>query len=207
MHGIVLGKYSKQTSRYSKFRAGNIESRENTQERSDRGTVSQGTEKNGRNSLKDETDVETESIVDTSSPRYILSEALKGTTLNAAERENIEKYQQNALELDRQEERLCELKSQIKKISFSSGKRDAQKLRSLKEEATKTANRIAIYDKKLTRIESMKPIQRVIEREKSLVRTREKQKAKKALDEHKRRKNRRACARLFLVMWHCQSLG
>ncbi|MBQ7581066.1 MAG: hypothetical protein IJU39_07155 [Clostridia bacterium] len=103
MYEIVLGKYSGQTSRYTKFRTGSIGSRANTQEQSYRGTVPQGTEKNGSYSRKDITDVDAESIVDTSSPRYILSEALKGTTLNAAERENIEKYQQNAQELDRQE--------------------------------------------------------------------------------------------------------
>ena len=81
MHGIVLGKYSEQTSRYSKFRTGNIGSRANTQKQSNGGTVPQGTEKNGSYSRKDITDVDTASIVDTSSTRYILSEALKGTTL------------------------------------------------------------------------------------------------------------------------------
>lgn len=81
MHGIVLGKYSEQTSRYSKFRTGNIGSRANTQKQSNGGTVSSGTQKIGKQSLKDNTDVETSSIIDTSSTRYILSEALKGTAL------------------------------------------------------------------------------------------------------------------------------
>ena len=136
-------------------------------------------------SLKDESDIDVSSIVDTSSPRYILSEALKGTTLNDAERAKIEEYQANVERLNDQENKLHELKSQIKDISFSSGKRDMQKLRKLKEEATKTENRINLYDKKLTRIESMKPIKQVIDREKSRVRSAEKQKAKKRFDEYK----------------------
>ena len=100
-HQIILGRYSQQTGRYSKFRPVNFTSRANTQKQSNGGTVSSGTQKIGKQSLKDNTDVETSSIVDTSSPRYILSEALKETTLNSAERENIEKYQQNIEELDR----------------------------------------------------------------------------------------------------------
>ena len=112
-HQIILGRYSQQTGRYSKFRPVNFTSRANTQKQSNGGTVSSGTQKIGKQSLKDNTDVETSSIIDTSSTRYILSEALKGTAINDAERAQIEKYQKNVADLDKLEQKLRELKSQI----------------------------------------------------------------------------------------------
>ena len=67
--------------------------------------------------------------------------------------------------LNEQEAKLTELNRQIREISFGKGPRDTARLKQLQEEATKTANRINVADKKLLRLEAAQPLQRVLERE------------------------------------------
>lgn len=103
------------------------------------------------------------------SNRSLLANALETTAKNDVERKYIADYKANINQLNEYQKQLSELNSQIKEISFGKGKRDMVKLRTLKEEAVKTANRINIMDKKLLRLESSKVLQGVVEHEKKAV--------------------------------------
>lgn len=104
--------------------------------------------------------------------RTLLSNALAETAQDDIERKYIEEYQADIAEMNEQQKKLNELRAEIRKMSFSKGKRDTKKLRTMQEEANKIANRVNIYDKKLLRLESMKPLKNVVDREKKTVETR-----------------------------------
>lgn len=60
------------------------------------------------------------------------------------------------------------------------------KLRQLRDEKIKTENRINIYDKRLFRIETAKPLQNVIEREKTRAKNKALQQGREALEAYKK---------------------
>ena len=121
------------------------------------------------------------------STREILATALEGTAKTELEQKVISEYIDTIPKLNEQEAKLNELNAQIREISFGKGPRDTKKLNQLKTEAAKTRNRINILDKKLLRIESTVPLQRVIETEKAKAVKREKERGKEALAAAKER--------------------
>jgi hypothetical protein len=121
------------------------------------------------------------------STREILATALEGTAKTELEQKVISEYIETIPKLNEQEAKLNELNAQIREISFGKGPRDTKKLNQLKTEAAKTRNRINILDKKLLRIESTVPLQRVIETEKAKAIKREKARSKEALAAAKER--------------------
>ena len=70
-------------------------------------------------------------------------------------------------------------------MSFSKGKRDTARLKALKDEAIKDANRISVYDKKLLRLESTAPLKELLNREKSAAERKAKAAGKAALEAYK----------------------
>ena len=121
------------------------------------------------------------------STREILATALEGTAKTELEQKVISEYIDTIPKLNEQEAKLNELNAQIREMSFGKGPRDTKKLNQLKTEAAKTRNRINILDKKLLRIESTVPLQRVIETEKAKAVKREKARSKEALAAAKER--------------------
>lgn len=117
--------------------------------------------------------------------RTLLSNALATTAQNDIEKKYIADYQSNIDKLNDAQNKLTELRAEIKEISFGSGKRDMEKLRSLQNEATKLANRITIYDKKLLNLESTKPLKSVLEREKASAVRRAEARSKEELKAYK----------------------
>ena len=93
-------------------------------------------------------------------------------------------YQSKIDLIEKEEAHLAEVKSEIAEISFNKGT-DRSKLNGLNAEKTRTANRINTYDKQLTRLEAMKPIKDVLDREKEMVRKRTEQKGKERLSAYK----------------------
>ena len=128
---------------------------------------------------------------DTVSNRTLLAEALEGITLNDIEKTKLADYKANAEKLDAAEARLKEVRAEIKEISFSKGKRDKQRLSTLKEEATQLTNRINIYDRRLINLEATSALKGVLDRAKADVKAREKAKAKADLDAYKERSKAR----------------
>ena len=119
------------------------------------------------------------------SNRSLLANALEGVVQNDLERQKLAEYRENISQLDAQEEKLAQLNAQIKELSFAPGKRDTAKIRQLRDEATKTANRIGIYDTRLLRLEASAPLQKVLEREKKKAYQRAEKKGKEALADYK----------------------
>ena len=117
------------------------------------------------------------------SNRTILSNALESTidtSTQAGQNElkMLKQYQDKIASIEEQETRLAELNAKIKELSFGKGT-DRSKLNELKLEKVKTNNRLNILDKQLMRIEAMKPIRDILEREKEKVRKRTDEKGKK----------------------------
>lgn len=125
----------------------------------------------------------------TDSNRILLANALESTVQTEIERKKLQDYRENIDSLYENEAKLSELNRQIKELSFAEGKRDANKLKELREEAVKTANRINIYDKKLLRLEPF--LSKVLDREKVRVRKREKTKYKESLAEYREKRDAR----------------
>lgn len=96
---------------------------------------------------------------DSVSNRSLLANAFEGAAQTDMEKQKIQEYRDKIDLMNGQEQKLRKLNQQIKELSFAKGKRDTAKIRALRDEATKTANRISIYDKQLLRLERSKPLQ------------------------------------------------
>ena len=112
--------------------------------------------------------------------RQLLANALESVAQNDIERDKIKQYKEKIDLVNAQEQKLRELRAEIKDLSFAAGPKDTARIRKLQDEATKTANRINIYDKQLLQLEASKPLQAVVEREKAKAIKRVKQKASEA---------------------------
>lgn len=122
---------------------------------------------------------------DSVSNRALLANALEGLVKDETERNKIQEYKGKIDLVNAEERKLRDLNEQIKELSFAKGPRDTAKIRQLRDEATKTANRISIYDKQLLRLEASAPLQKVLEREKKKAYQRAEKKGKEALAEYK----------------------
>ena len=100
------------------------------------------------------------------SPRELLANALENVTQNAAEKENLKKYKKEIDGLNEQERKLWDLKRQMWEKSFQNGTKDKAELRKLKDEITKTENRINLYDRRLLNLEATKALHDLVVREK-----------------------------------------
>lgn len=122
--------------------------------------------------------------------RTILANAMETAAQNDVEKKYVDDYRKNIDKLNAEEQKLGELRAEIKKLSFAKGPRDTTKLKSLQAEATKTANRINVYDKKLLKLEAAKPLKDVIERERSKARKAQIEKGKESLERSRERSSK-----------------
>ena len=126
-----------------------------------------------------------ERIEDSVSNRSLLANAFEGVAQNDIEKRKIQEYKSQISLINAEERKLSELNQKIKDLSFANGPKDTKAIRALRDEATKTANRINTMDKILLRLEASKPLQDVLTREKEMVRKREQQKGKEALEAYR----------------------
>ena len=110
------------------------------------------------------------------SNRTLLANALESTIDTSTqegqnELRKLNEYKEMANTLDEWNAKLTDLRSQL----FSKGT-DGAKRKQIQDEATKLANRISIYDKKLLTLEASKPLKAVLDREKAKAVKRQKQK-------------------------------
>ena len=117
--------------------------------------------------------------------RTLLAKSLEGAAKTDLEKQKLKEYRSKIDLINSEEKKLRELREQIKEISFSKGKRDTEKLKSLQFEANQAANRINVYDKQLLRLEATKPIADVLAREKEMAKKRQKQKDMQLLADYK----------------------
>ncbi|MBE6798797.1 MAG: hypothetical protein E7525_03340 [Ruminococcaceae bacterium] len=122
---------------------------------------------------------------DAVSNRNLLVNSLESIAQNEIEKNKLKEYQSKISHLNAEEKKLAALRREIHDLSFSKGERDMAKLRSLKDEAVRTANRINIYDRQLLNLEATKPLQNVLNREKTLAKNRQKLKDAEVLKSYK----------------------
>ena len=122
---------------------------------------------------------------DSYSNRSLLANALETAVQNDIERNKLEQYKQKINLINAEEQKLLELRTKIKELSFKKGPRDTEAIRNLQFEANQAANRINTYDKQLLNLESTKALRGVLEREKAQARKRDAQKYKEAIDRYR----------------------
>lgn len=120
------------------------------------------------------------------SNRSLLANALESTAKDDIERKKIREYKEKIELLNAEEQKLQDLNAQVKELYFAKGPRDKAKIRALREEAVKTANRINTYDRMLLRLEASQPLQNVLEREKKAAYRKAEQKGKEALEAYRK---------------------
>ena len=119
------------------------------------------------------------------SNRTLLANAIESLAKNEVEEKYLSDYKAKIETMNAEEQKLSEIRAQIRELSFAKGPRDKKKLSALRDEATKTANRINIYDKKLLRLEASKPLQDVLAREKKRAYEQADKKGKEALEAYR----------------------
>ena len=119
------------------------------------------------------------------SNRSLLSNALETTVQNDIEKNKLTEYKKKIDLINAEEQKLRELRGQIKDLSFGKGVRDTKKIKELQFEANKTANRISTYDRQLLNLESTKALKNVLEREKKLAYQKAEKRGKEALVAYK----------------------
>ena len=130
-------------------------------------------------------------IGEDTSPRALLANAFEGIITNDIEKRRLEEYKSKVEMLNAEEQKLRELRAEIKELSFAKGKRDTKKIKELQFDAIHTANRIATLDKVLLRLEAAAPLQSVLQREKEMAYKRAEQKGKEALEAYKKAERER----------------
>ena len=126
------------------------------------------------------------------SNRSLLANALEDAVQNDIEKNKLQQYKEKIDFINAEERKLADLNRQLKELRFSKGKRDTIKtkqINDLQAEATKTANRISIYDKQLLNLEASKPLKNILEREKIKARKKQKQRDAEILQEQKDKAN------------------
>jgi hypothetical protein len=124
---------------------------------------------------------------DSYSNRSLLAGALETAVQNDIERDKLRQYKEKIDLINSEEQKLHNLREQIKELSFKKGPRDTQAIKSLQFEANQAANRINTYDRQLLNLESTKALRGVLEREKALARKKAEQRAKEALERQRER--------------------
>lgn len=119
------------------------------------------------------------------SNRSLLANAFEGLAQNDVEKAKMAEYKENIAAINEQERILHETNAEIRELSFGTGTRDQARLRALRDEAAKAANRIDTYDRKLLRLEASKPLQNVLERAKTKAYKKAKDEGKKALEAYR----------------------
>lgn len=119
--------------------------------------------------------------------RTLLANALETTATTEAEKKILAEYQSKISAINEQQNKLNELNSEIKRLSFAPGKRDVAKITELRAEANKAVTLINRYDKRLLQLESLKPLKAVLQREKAEARKKAEIAGKQMLEEYKTR--------------------
>ena len=106
-----------------------------------------------------------ERLPDAVSNRSLLANAFEGITMSSIEYSMIQEYKSHIAELNKLETRLHQLNEEIRRIRFTEGARDAQRLQKLESEAKDIAKEINKHDKRLLNLETAEPLRRVIDQE------------------------------------------
>lgn len=92
---------------------------------------------------------------ESTSPRNLLANALEGTVSNDVERKKLAEYKKKIALITAEEDKLTELRRQIKELSFGKDKIDSEKLKKLREEATEAVGDTSLRDMSMSQLESV----------------------------------------------------
>ena len=109
--------------------------------------------------------------------RTLLANALETAAQNDIERNKLKQYKEKIELISTEEQKLHDIREQIKELSFAKGPRDTEAIKKLQFEANQAANRINTYDRQLLNLEATTALKGVLEREKAQARKRAEQKA------------------------------
>jgi len=121
--------------------------------------------------------------VNFSESRRTLTDVLLTAAKTPEEKQKLKEYKKNIGELTNLQMELDKVKSQIKEISFSKGKRDTESLNSLREKRDKIESKIRRLDNLVLHFESLKPLKEIVAREKQAVYKAEYKKANQKVKE------------------------
>lgn len=133
-----------------------------------------------------------ESAEDSFSNRALLANALESVAANEVEQKKLAEYKSRIAMLDSETKKLSEIKKEIKELTFGEGKKNPERLKELRAEAVKTANRINFHDKKLLELEVTTALKNVIKREKEKAYQRAAKKGREALHRNVEGRNKTA---------------
>ena len=156
---------------------------------SDRSGSNESGESGNRNQVDEEQHQEREEF--SLDNRSLLVNALDSVAQNPMESKKLSEYRANIKGLNEQSEKLVELKSELKELSFSKGPRDMARIKELRAEIVKTENRINLYDKRLLNLEATRALRDVITRETQKAYKKAEQKGKEALKVQRERSEAR----------------
>lgn len=101
------------------------------------------------------------------STRDLLARTDVATVKNETAKKKLAGYQKTLEVMTAEEQKLREIRAEIKELSFAKGPRDTKKLKDLKSEAAKISNHLSVYEGQLQRME--KELQSVVKRERAKV--------------------------------------
>lgn len=121
------------------------------------------------------------------SNRSLLANALETVAQNDIEKKRLQEYKRKIGVMEAEQAKLNEIRAEIKALSFAKGQRDTVKLRELRDQATRLANRITVYDSQLLNLEASTALKNVLQREKQKAYKKAEQEGKEALAAYRER--------------------
>jgi hypothetical protein len=106
--------------------------------------------------------------------REMLADAFMEVAKTAEEKQKVANYKENISSLNDKATVLRMLKSQLKEVMFSTGKRNTEKIAILQKKIKSTENSIQWYDKQLLSLEASRPLRDVMQRERDKAKARQK---------------------------------
>ena len=128
---------------------------------------------------------------DSISNRSLLANALESAAKEGEERNILRNYKTNLRLLEAEQAKLADVREKAHDLRFKKGRtaEETKALNGLDFEAKQIAKRINTYDRELLKIEAMKPIKDVLNREKQMAYKRGEQKGKEALKKQRERES------------------
>ena len=127
-----------------------------------------------------------------SSNRALLAGAFEELVRSPEELKFMQDYRENVELLNAEEEKLQELRMQIRELTFGKGRKDPAKLAELQAQAETVAKEIDRYDRKLLKLETAKPLRDVLARERQKAEKKANQKKQEAVAEYREKRQESA---------------
>lgn len=126
---------------------------------------------------------------DSISNRSLLANALESAAKEGEEKNLLRNYKTKLRLIEAEQAKLADVRQKAYDLRFKKGRtaEETKALKSLDFEAKQIATRINSYDRELLKIEAMKPIKEVLNREKQMAYKRAEQKGKEALKKQRER--------------------